>query len=59
MWRVARSAEEALAELIVLFRRSDPAPASLTDSITSRPLRFAATVIVEPLGEYFAALSTI
>ena len=36
-----------------------PAPVSRTDRTRPWPLRFAATVMVEPEGEYLAALSTI
>ena len=35
-----------------------PAPLSLTANVTSWPLRLAATLMVEPAGEYLAALST-
>src|SRR5262249_26159309 len=36
-----------------------PPPSSWTESATPRLLRLAVTVIGEPAGEYFAALSTI
>ena len=57
--RVARAAEEPLAELARSPPPSARRPGRCTDSTTSRPLRLAAIVMGDPVGEYFAALSTI